>query len=913
MINEPRNVKPQTSTDKRIYWWLLGGALLLLGWVGYRYVSPTPSALAACVPPDALLVIESRDLHTDGPPSRFVSLRQLPLFDVALSRLQRLFDAAPDSVSLRRFLVSKTVRYSLHPVSKNELDFIFYVPVSPNGTADEAFLQRFQQADPNRFRTLSRQFAGQTIYELRDLGNRIYGSYLIRDNCLIGSPSAILLENVARHLDKSFRPQSGVSFPASADNVASLYVRPDVLSSLIGTSSLTSSLLRVFVPESLTFQFRRSASPSHWLGFASDPVGNRQAVAQLFAGQTPHRLRHGELIPQQTATLYHLSLSDAARFGEAVTHLLESGGTDQLKQRLARIRPLLPAVYQSLAGDVLLCRMEANTAAAGQVLLLQATDVRRLSRAIQQIAFRLGNGTGPVRPRAFLGHQLLPLPVDELPATMLSSLFAGFSQTWITQHNGYVVLANSEETLQTYLLSLNQQTVWTRDPRLTLLITETLRPAHLTTFTRLPRAGSAFLTQWPANWQRLLGPAPFAQIDNLAYQATYSPEHILSTLVLGRSARRSDTTVLNRVLLRKRIPFNASLIASPVIVGRLSDPGAQIWAQNSARQFVLLTTEKDKLVQDTTDGPILSNVLAVDWRANGRLQYLFATNRSLYVADLGNKRVQLQRVALPDGIDPTYLALPKGRNRQPDLVALLPHRDGSIFALDRKGQRLVRLFAAPSASPLLLPFQVVDQDDRLEVVGLQANRRLNRWVMQWGKPVAQAASFPVLIAPTDSSRFAGPGLWLPNPNRFVAITAAGELLTLNDGGQLRSRKQLYRPLRGGVFRLFPDVAQTGYLLLRTTDAEVSVLNETGERLFELRNLNPERTHVQYHRLGAGVEVLAVKSGGYTTLYNRTGERIGDRPIPSDFPVTLQYDEPTNELYIVSSVQKAVQLFSIRIQ
>jgi hypothetical protein len=512
-----------------------------------------------------------------------------------------------------------------------------------------------------------------------------------------------------------------------------------------------------------------------------------------------------------------------------------------------------------------------------------------------------------------LGHKLLSLRVSELPATLFSTLFAGFSDTWITQHGRYVVLANSEEALQTYLLTLQSNSVWGNDARLLTLTSETLRPAHLTTFTRLPRSGSAFLNQWPANWQSLLGPAPFANAENLAYQATYSPEHIFSTVVLGRSTQRSEAIVQNRLLLRKRIPFNASLVASPVVVGQLSDPSAQIWAQNSAQQFVLLTTEKDKIVQDTTDGPIQSNVVAADWRNNGRLQYLFMTKRSLYVADLGNKRVQLQRIALPPGLDTRYIGLPSGSSRQPDLVALMAHRDGSIFALDRKQKRLTRLFSPTKPGTLLLPFQVIDRNDRLEVLGLQTNRLLNRWQVQAGQPIGQPTTFPVALTPADSSTFAGPGLWLASQRQIITITEAGELLTLGENGQVASQKQLYRPLRGGQFRLFPDAAQTGYLLLLTTEADVSVLDATGKRLFELRGLDPATSHVQYHRLGAGVELLAVKSGRFTTLYDLKGQRIGDRPIPSDFPVTLQYDDQSNELYVVSSIQKAVQLFSIRLQ
>ncbi|WP_375445559.1 hypothetical protein [uncultured Fibrella sp.] len=904
---------------KRPVWWLLGSAVLaLLCWFGYQYWATNQQSIARYVPTDALLIVESRELQggtaTPGTPPRGLSIRQLPLFATAAARLQRVIATGLDSSGAARFLNRKMIRYSLHPVTRDALDFIFYIPLAN----DQQLVERLQQPDPNRFRVLSRQYQGQTIYNLRDRTNQSFGFYLLYHNCLIGSPSGVLAENVARHLQKSVS-SAGVTFPDSPDNLATLFVRAETLDQLLtdrapGRRTSSGSLLRVFLPQTMTLQFRRSASPTHWLGFASDAVGDRQAIADLFYGQTPHRIRSGHLIPARVATLYHVGLSDSPRFGKELARLVTNADNEGLRQRVERLDDLLPQFYAALSGDLLLCRSEATSEATSQVMLLEATDVGTLSQVIQKVAYRLGaNRAGA--PRGFLGHQLLPLSISELPATLLSNLFTGFPQTWITQHDRYVVLANSEAALQTYLAQVSSGAVWTNDTRLTQLLNQTLRPAHLTTFTQLNRSGLSVTRQWPTPWQSLLGAFPFGQVENLAYQVAYGQDHILSTVVLGRTTRQADTTVLNKLLLRKRIPFNASLIASPVVIGRLSDPSAQIWAQNSARQFVLLTTDKDKIVQDTTDGPIRSNVVGVDWRTNGRLQYIFQTDRSLYVADLGNRTVQLQRINRPTGLETSLIIPFSGSSQLPDVVALIAHHDGSIYGLDRRQQKLNRLFNSRKPSPLLLPFQVINQGQTAAVLGLQTNRLLNRWTDQGGTAgFLQTPRFPALLdLQGDSTRFAGPALWLPTEDRIATITTAGELLSLNANGLVATRKQLYRPLRGGQFRLFPDVEQTGYVLLRSTDTDVAVLDAQGNRQFELRNLRPEDTHLQYHRLGNGVEVLAVKSGNFTTLYTLTGQRIGDRPIPSLFPVTLQYDAQLNELYIVSSIQKAVQLFTIRLQ
>ena len=909
---------------KRPGWWLLSSMLLaMLGWLGYQYWANSQQSLARYVPADALLLIESRELQhrtafLPNSPQRGLSVQQLPLFAIAIDRLERVVATSLDSGATARFLGQKSIRYSLHPVTRNTLDFVFYVPVED----DQPLLTQLQQPDPNRFRVLSRQFEGKTIYNLRDLTNRSYGFFLLHNNCLIGSASGVLTENVARHLQKSV-PTKGVTFPDSPDNLATLFVGAQTLDQLLADRSSAGSLLRLFLPKTMTLQFRRSTSPTHWLGFASDPVGNQQAISDLFTGQTPHRIRSGNLIPSRVATLYHIGLSDSPRFGSALSRLIKSGDNERLKSRIDRLNALFPAFYSVLSGDIVLCRSEATNEATSQLILLETTDVRTLSEVIQKIGYRLG-ARSAATPRSFLGHQLLPLSVNELPATLLSNLFTGFSQTWITQHDRYVIIGNSEEALQTYLMQLTNKAVWSTDSKLAQVLNQTLRPAHFTTFTQLNRSGLLISRRWPIGWQALLGEFPFGQVENLAYQAAYGKEHILSTVVLGRTTRQADTTIVNKLLLRKRVPFNASLIASPVVVGRLSDPSAQIWAQNSARQFVLLTTDKAKIVQDTTDGPIRSNVVGVDWRNNGRLQYLFLTDRSLYVADLGNRTVQLQRIERPPGLETAHIARFSGSSNLPNVAALIAHRDGSIYGLDRRQQKLNRLFISPKASPLLLPFQVINQGQTATVLGLQTNRTLNYWTDQGRAAIGgvgsrQLTHFPARLAlQADSTRFAGPAfrgpaLWLPAEDRIATVTTSGELLSVGTNGLIKARKQLYRPLRGGQFRLFPDTEQTGYVLLRSTDTDVAILDAQGNRQFELRNLNPDETHLQYHRLGNGVELLAVKSGNFTTLYTLTGQRIGDRPIPSLFPVTLQYDAQTNELYIISSVQKAVQLFTIRLR
>lgn len=909
-------------------------ALLIVGWLTYRWVRPATSAVGRLVPPDALIVLASnrlQDTVSEQALRTEVTLQQVPLFGEARQRLDQFLYATADTASAVGFVRGKDIRYSLHPVSKYVLDYLFYIPTT---AADGAFLNRLTNPDPRRYRVLNHSFAGQKISDLVSRSNVPVGSFLLTDGFLVGSTSAILIENVAKRMRSSLGLSgsrlagpalSESGFGADADHWAGLSVRPEVLQSLIGNAG---SLIRLFLPEELNLQFRPAASQTGLIGYAADEIGNRRDVAALFAGQTPRRIRHADLIPQTTATLYHVGISDAGRFGRSMSTLLSRASGDFLRRRFGRIRAAADELYPALTDELLLCRLESPTGMPRQVLVLPARDARQAANAYQQAAFRAG-AKPPAPPLTFLGHKVIGLNVAELPASLFSSLVAGFNQSWVTQHGSALIVASSEDAMQEYLEQLQSRATWSADSRQMELLTNTLRPANFTIYVRLSRLQTRPTSDWPVAWQTLVGEdrtaggheSSLANLDNLAYQASYGNEKILSTLVLGRTARRASTKVLNKVLLQKRIPAEAPPVAAPIVVGNLSDQTASVLVQTAGNQLRLVTAEGEPIGQAPTDGPIRSNALAVDFLNNGRLQYLFMTDQRLYVADPGAIRpgrsaqplpLKLLTIKLPNGLDPTHLAQPLGR-RNADWVALAAHADGQVWALDRQRRTFVRWLTAPRKAPLLLPFQVLSTPAGMNVLAAQPDGTVNYW-LEDGR---QRPHFPARVERTDEEapevRFAGPVLLPASQTLIQGITQEGERFQLTLNGLLAGRTQLYRTVRSDVFRLFPDEEMTDWLLLRTTDTEATILDQRGQRRFDVRALQSGRNGVRYHRLGAGVAVISVQSGGFARLYDPNGRIIGDRPIPALYPPTLQFDERTNELYVLSAVPNAVQLFSIRLR
>ncbi len=895
----------------------------IAGWLGYRQMHPPGRTVGSLMPSGSLLVLASNRLQDTVSAQELrtkISLQQLPVFAEARQRLDRFLYATADTATALTFIQKKNVRYSLHPITKTTLDFIVYIPIT-DGAADRSYLDKLTNPDPRYHRVLNHVFRNEKIFDLVARSGEQLGSFILTDDFLVVSTSGILIENVAERLHQSISlPRTEPTFRVDADHWAGLTMRPEVLQSLFEN---TGSLVRLFLPESIDLQFRPSSSRTHLIGYASDEIGNRQDVANLFAGQTPRRIQSASLIPQTTATIYYIGLTDPTRFGRSMSRLLSSASGDFLRDRFSQIKSAAPAVYAALGTDVLLCRLESSGDRDARVLVLNTANpqqLKALSTAWQQVAIQAGARRMPP-PIDFLGHKLLRLDVPELPASLFSSLFSGFRQSWITQHGNALIIANGEDVMQDYLQQVQRKLVWATDERQTDLLNNTLRPANFTALLRLNRQANgqmAVMANWPLGWQNLFDSqgdgisSSFDNLETMAYQASYGNENILSTVVLGRTTRRASQAVQNRVLLQKRIELDEPLVATPIVTGSFSRGSAQFFAQTGSGQLTFVSPYGDKIGPVSTDGPIRSNALSVDFLNNGRLQYLFMTDRSLYIADPAPRKIQLKRIALPAGIDPTYLTRPRGATQR-NWIALATHANGSVYALDRQQQAFARIASPNQKLPLLHPIQVQATPKGMTMLAAQADGT----VQYWQENGAAFPNFPVRIqrksAESALVQLASPAL-LPFGQAVIQlITEEGELMQLSTTGQVQKRIQLYRPVRRGVFQLFPDESQTTWLLLRETDTEVAVLNQKGEQQFDVRALQPGTTIVRYHRLGAGINIVSIKSGAFTTLYDLNGRTIGDRPIPSDFPVALQFDAQTNELYILSGAQKTVQLFSVRMR
>ncbi|WP_266366283.1 hypothetical protein [Tellurirhabdus rosea] len=892
-------------------------ALLAAGYFGYRRWTQPIRSTWELIPSDALVVMESPVLQdTVSKKARLgqMTLRYTPVFHEAVQALDQFVWTPLDTADALRFLRRKPIWYSLHRIARDKLDFLFYIPIRT--AEDRALVDRLLKPDADRFRVLAHPYQGERIRELLTVGNQSLGSFLVLDDFLVGSPSTLLIESVVRRIHQPFAEtplQRADVKLVRPHTLGGMYIRSSVLESLLTTpvsqtTDWQTRSLRAFLPTEIKTQFRASANRTHLIGTSREDIGTQTALARLFAGQTPGRIGCGALVPESATSLFHIGLTDGMRFGEALTPFINSEEDPTFRQGRRKLRPLLQKnaanVYRFVGSEIALVRLDAPSSERRLVLLIRSENPEKLSDRYQLASFLLNGSKAVSSARPFLKHNLTRITTPDLPAYLFGGLFRGFPTSWVTQEGPYLVIANSQEVMQEYLQALRDEQVWTANRRQSELLSQTLRPAHFTVFTRFDRAGESMSANWPLAWQRLLNhdETTLDNVENLVYQSSYSRDHIYSTIAVGRTTRRASEAVFNRVFLQKKIEFNAPPTSTPFVLGDFVGGTGYLWAIDNIRQFVQITPEGEKQILPALDGPVRSSLVPVNYLDNGRLQYAFTTDRSLYFADPANGLVKFSSVRLPEGLDPSTLRAV----RHPSLLLLAGHRDGSVYGFSKAEKRFTRQFAVNASGEGRPPFQAVSRRQALTVLSVQKEGR----VFLWYENGTRATGFPVdLKAEMVGPAFIDSG----SPATLTTITQQGELVRIGEDGQEADRTQLYRPIRRGSFRLLLEEGQTDYLLLRATDTEIAVLDQNGRQLFEVRSLISGQTTIRYHALDAGLKIISVKSGTFTTLYDLAGHPIGDRPIPALYPVTLQYSASRNKLFVYGSSEKAVQVWSIKLR
>jgi hypothetical protein len=898
---------------------LLLPLLILLGlgagyWAWQRWAGSERSA-RAYIPADALLVVESTELQQS--PERIlphqVQLADVPVLGAAADQLRGLYLALGDSALVNGFLRGKTITYSLHSEGRNQLSFLVFIPIMPGN--DGPFTDRLEKLVGHGVRSYRHTFENTVLNDVVDARSAPLFSYFMYDNYLVMSRSSQLAEGVVRKIKRLIDRTGWQDEEATVLTAGTqlFFNREQAQSFWAGAYQVSPGEVTTldFVPARQAFKFTVNDIRTKVEAEAVSSAGKAPPALVALSDQQAQPIGCARLVSNHTAVFFHLSVSDAGRLKQEIRQA-EPSELYSIRENLSdRYRVEVDSLYDYLTGEAALCQLESSRLGrGGKVLLLKTSNPRACADWLDYQAAKISLEDKQPRFEELVGNGLIrQINAPELPALWFGKLAMGFPKSsFFATVGDYLLVASDVQTLRTVLTDYASGNVWSRSARPQELL-KAARPAQFTAIALLNRSWYGWTERFRPGWQPVVARSEesLRRLDMLLWQSRFEGGSLFTSLVGMKGGGDSNPNLLRRLFLQKNVPLEKPLRLPPFVL-KAPGGGTTVFGQTVDNQLLQLVGAPNDSVRMRLEGPMVSPPIPVDYFGNGSLQYLLLTANRYYLLNRNGLRYDLFASNRFSELNPgtfNLLGYVAGNRDQLSLA----DATGDLFVLD-KPQRLIRqLNRLPDEAHVLPPVQTVQFNKKPHLILLGEEGTLSL-VNTFGQPLKP---FPVNL----KARFGGP-VFLETGLRetdllIQTVSLQGELMKINLTGEVVERRQLFRADKATEFRLLLEKSGRDWLITSQTGNTVGIHDQQGRLLFQVENADPATTTIEYNDFGADVKVLSVTTAKGTWLYSLRGQPLTERPLTSTLPVVVQFAESYNKLYLYTTTDRAVEVWTVKIR
>jgi hypothetical protein len=864
------------------------------------------SAAWQFIPSNAIVVITSEHLQDSAYTATDAALdiKRLPLLDIASDNLTLLNLLTPDQKKLKGFLKGKALSYSYHARTSTEWGVIMYIPVTEEETKWLASPQH------SNIRLLHHNFQDHRITDAIDSNSRPLFSYLVKDHFLIVSYYGDLIEDAVRASSlniESFRLRSRFSNVNDSDYGTSIYLRSDAWKSVVSMDNINGALLEFgkALPAYQDFHIETAKDKGPLVLESEGTDAPDHYFADILKDNSGMPFTGHKHISQQTSFFFRSAASDKAGFKAEFQKWhkkYKSAPWDRLNYYIAGESNML---IENLGSELILCQLEENNSITdGKILLAEFSNYDKLRPVLQKLA-RLANQETNVSIDQYQGYDIYSVPIPELPSGLYGPMFQGFPRSYITYIAPYLVISNNSQVLQNYIVDYENQLTWKQSPEYDSVLTNVNMEAQLSMIVNLRKAQSGEENQVTKKYGDLT-----AKMESVMLQCYYEGGKAIPELTFQPKKRQTASKVLNRTFLNIDIEWPELYDAELAALQNPIDGSSEILLTDKEHQLLRTNNLREGKTEAIAklNGAIGTSAYKVDFLNIGRQQRIFATGRTVYALDEDDSSMVTTFTAnLPSSDDIAALYLIDGDDDGSNRFIVKSSAD-ELFIWESVTKKIRRLNHSVGFEKIVGPVVALNQIGNRGFIVTQQNGKI--FLLKENGTVKPG--FPVDIL----TRAESPFTWAQNPAtgqpELVGVSVSGELVRISLDGKVTSRKQLLRPEPGSRFRVLFDRNSLDWILVRSVNSKTAIITKDGRDLFEIKDILPNAT-IQYHFFGADNRFITIKSGGYTTVFDMNGKRLGDKAIPSEMPVQLTYQPGYYKLLIFSRSEKKIQVWSIKLR
>lgn len=892
------------------------------GYLVYEYQKKSRNIdVWTLVPENAVLVYES---HTTVATfndiinsEAWTNLKQIPFYEKLKTNFELLDSLSGRSGNVDKLLINQPFLSSLHITSRNQWDYIFYFKLRDQDASDifNRVVDEFKDSDESEF--TRRKFLDQDIREFKNSNSTF--SYFLYEDHFIGSFTPFLIEDAIRNIDekgeKSFITQNPkLQFATKIQHdEGNLYINATRLQSIFNALAAA----RIDVPEQMN-SFCKSAFFDLSINESEIMLngicyGNKenQFFVDVLQDQTPASIDMGYLLPKNTAIFYHYNYSEPMLWQSNLVQYWQQNNQPSLNHRNRLFSQLDLSIenFDWLAGEVGFAIMETiDIDNPNKIVYLKASDINEAFNHMTRLAEQVNVSVNDTMySESYGNHIFKQLRIQEFPSILLGDMHQGFETTFFTAFDDYLVLGNNIAVLKGLVNSIEAEEVWSKSIRHNTFTEKLMDRSNLSMIIDTEKAWNIYTEKLDDSWKSFFAnnSQPIKDFNMVALQMAHLDQQIFANIILQYQTTEPSQNRPQQYIVEQEVFTDAPIITKPYVVRNHIDRSLEVFLQDSAKNIYLISGKGEILWKRTLQERIISDVFQIDYYKNGKLQYLFATDKAMHIFDRNGDFVANYPFRL-DSITIDKLSLIDYDNSK-RYRFLIADPEGKLYMFNQQPELLEGWSPLEAGAPLAFNpghLRVVGKDCMYALLENGLFRLYNRRGESYpGFPLKleTAVTSPVYIE-------TGPSF---EKTIFTAIDKNGLVTKFNLNGNTVSTQQLYKPTKDTRFTLVGDALGNTYIIIRQDFNRLSMLDRNGELIFEKDYITSKDLSAQYYYFGVDNEIFVVTDHQqeFTYIYDQKGELINFQPLESNFEIGLIYSDASKKYRVYNCYQNRFALLS----
>ncbi|ADR23727.1 hypothetical protein MATR_24170 [Marivirga tractuosa] len=897
---------------RRIFIILFLFILILASGYGIYYYWDKQKSLDAwsLVPENTFLVYENKNLvgawNSIQENPIWKDLQNIEYFSSLKNNFEALDSLSGNSGMLDEVFRNNHLLIGMSVIANDDFDFVFYQTLK---NTEQIEVIKKIESKFDEFEKSERVYNKNTIYELKSEKSEKTFSYVLLRGNFVGSFSPVLVEDVIRNLEKdedNFKESIEEVFKIAnfQDDLGNLYINFNRLDKIVKTFTKSNQSILF----NILAQFSEGAFLDLFLDgddlylngftFPHDSI----SYLNTYTNQEGGDITLENYLPSKTAVVLHERFSDAKAFQDEKFKFW-----NKIDAKFGQKRNLLAEQYDTdfrgfhefMAGEnaQAILNSNQNLEENNKLIFIKMNDknegLNKFNRLAEEAA-QLNQDT--LYYEFYAENEIRELVIEEFPYYLLGKNFKGFSHTFFTSIDNVMIISNDIQSLKELILDMETENTWGKSIKENQFLESTLQESNLNVFINLPQAWSLLLNSLNDKWRKNFreNEFPIKNFDMLAIQFSHENDRYYSNVELTHSDNKVNNEMkhFDEVM---QVELDAPIISKPYVVKNHNTGLFETLVQDSALNLHLISTNGDVIWTEPLGAPIIGDVFQIDYYQNNKLQYAFATTEKVFLLDRNGIALEYfpKSYGEPNIENQYFNVIDYDKSRTYRL--LIAKENGDIYLTSKYGDML------GDWNPLKMKDKIAAKPEHIRIrskdfmVVLQENGL----VKVMSRNGEMKPNFPVNINDRLSNN-----LFFEIGNSFesshlVTITNGGALAKISFTGKIKEKEQLYMPNKETLFKIVKNTSNRSYILARQDLSRVSLLQPSGEMMFEKDYINQEEMEIQYYELAPNKEIIAVtdKKQAFTYLYTSEGQLINQQPIESIDEIALIYYNKDNEVHV----------------